>query len=268
MFGVVYLTENLVNGKKYIGQTTRLDKEYFGSGKAIRRAVKKYGKENFKRTILGEANTKQELDDLEKYFISLFNAVESENFYNFASGGQGGDLGPLVREKISLAVRGEKNGMFGKTHPPEVRKIISESHSGENNFWFGREKPKDMRDKISDSLKQFYKENPERRKTISEQQIERDRNLSAEERARRNKKRSESLNKFWTSPAGEEAREIKREQNSGENNGFFGKKHKVQECPFCKRMFPLHIINRWHGDFCKQNPNRKEPNLGKDKNGQ
>ena len=45
MFGYVYLTENLINGKCYIGRhsSPTFDKKYKGSGVAIKKAIKKYG---------------------------------------------------------------------------------------------------------------------------------------------------------------------------------------------------------------------------------
>lgn len=42
------------------------------------------------------------------------------------------------RQKISEAVRGERNGMYGKTHTPEVRAKLSESHKGERNHAYGK----------------------------------------------------------------------------------------------------------------------------------
>ena len=69
-FGFVYLTENLVNGKKYIGQTTKDQNiNYLGSGKYLLRAIEKYGKENFKRSILAYADTKEQLNELERQEI-------------------------------------------------------------------------------------------------------------------------------------------------------------------------------------------------------
>jgi hypothetical protein len=49
----VYLTTNLLNGKQYVGSHEGYENDsYLGSGTYISRAVKKYGKENFKREIL------------------------------------------------------------------------------------------------------------------------------------------------------------------------------------------------------------------------
>ena len=49
----VYLTTNLINNKKYIGQHYgEINDSYLGSGHIILDAIKKYGKENFKKEIL------------------------------------------------------------------------------------------------------------------------------------------------------------------------------------------------------------------------
>jgi hypothetical protein len=47
----IYKTTNLINEKIYIGQCRRLDcsKGYLGGGKAIKLAIKKYGKKNLKK---------------------------------------------------------------------------------------------------------------------------------------------------------------------------------------------------------------------------
>ena len=56
-YGFVYITTNLINGKRYIGRckfdTTRPNawKTYLGSGVALKLAVKKYGRQNFKKVI-------------------------------------------------------------------------------------------------------------------------------------------------------------------------------------------------------------------------
>jgi hypothetical protein len=49
--GIIYLTTNQINGKIYIGQTSINKHGYIGSGKLLKKAIKKYGKNNFIRTI-------------------------------------------------------------------------------------------------------------------------------------------------------------------------------------------------------------------------
>lgn len=90
MYGYVYLTTNNVNGKKYIGQhkASKFSENYKGSGTLLRAAFKKYGKENFSVSILQECNTIEDLNSAERYFISLYNAVQDEQYYNIMPGGQ------------------------------------------------------------------------------------------------------------------------------------------------------------------------------------
>jgi group I intron endonuclease len=96
VYGIIYCTTNLINGKKYIGKRvykyTANDATYLGSGILLSSAIKKYGKENFKRETLHECYSKKELLEKEVYYIDLFKANISSEFYNLADGGDGGDL--------------------------------------------------------------------------------------------------------------------------------------------------------------------------------
>lgn len=90
-YGFVYETINLVNGHKYIGQHRRRqnpedpdDSWYLGSGKILCYAIEKYGWENFSRRILCECKNQEELNEKEAYYISYYNAVESDEYYNIA----------------------------------------------------------------------------------------------------------------------------------------------------------------------------------------
>lgn len=87
-YGFVYITKNLINGKLYVGQKSFTPdwKKYLGSGTALKLAIKKYGKQNFKKTILCYAENEEELNQLEYFYIKLFSAETSENFYNILGG--------------------------------------------------------------------------------------------------------------------------------------------------------------------------------------
>lgn len=95
MYGFIYETTNNINGMKYIGQKTYdkkgLWKTYLGSGIYLKRAINKYGKNNFSRIILEECNSKDKLDKQECYWIEFYDAVNSDKYYNIASGGDGGN---------------------------------------------------------------------------------------------------------------------------------------------------------------------------------
>lgn len=94
MYGFIYITTNHVNGKKYIGQKKYDNKgkwkDYLGSGKHLKNAINKYGRENFSKEIIEECETKELLNEREKYWIKYYNAVNNNNFYNLATGGDGG----------------------------------------------------------------------------------------------------------------------------------------------------------------------------------
>lgn len=86
----IYMTTNNINGKQYIGQHKgKPNDTYLGSGIALTKAIQKYGKENFSKEILCYCQTREEANEKEKLYISLFNAVDDDHFYNIAEGGQG-----------------------------------------------------------------------------------------------------------------------------------------------------------------------------------
>lgn len=65
MYGYIYKTTNLINNKIYIGKhkSNLFDINYYGSGKIIRRALNKYGKDSFKLELLEECGSLEELSE-------------------------------------------------------------------------------------------------------------------------------------------------------------------------------------------------------------
>lgn len=137
----VYITTNLINNKKYIGQHSgEINDSYLGSGVHLLKAIKKYGKNNFKKEILEKCNSQEELDQAEKRWIKFFDAVNSEEFYNIAEGGKGGNpiLGltseqeKLRREKISKKMKGKNNPFYKKGFHKENHPLWGKHHSEES----------------------------------------------------------------------------------------------------------------------------------------
>ena len=87
---LVYKIKNNINGKSYVGQYSGLSFEkYFGSGKLIKLAIKKYGLENFSKTILEECLNKYELNEKEIFWIDKLKTI-----------GNGYNLTEVVLEEI------------------------------------------------------------------------------------------------------------------------------------------------------------------------
>ena len=77
----VYEITNLINDKKYIGKRSckcPIEKDkYMGSGTSLKRAFKKYGKENFNKRIIAICDTVEDAYKLEEKYITLAGAVKS-----------------------------------------------------------------------------------------------------------------------------------------------------------------------------------------------
>lgn len=151
---IVYLTENLINGKKYIGRDMYNDPNYLGSGKLLIKAIKKYGRTNFQKKILQHCNSIEELQQAEQYWIEYYNAAFDENFYNILNGSTGGDSlsnhPDLKNIKNKIRVARSKQLI---QHSEETKKKISESQKGSLGYWYNRKKPADVNKKVSESLK-------------------------------------------------------------------------------------------------------------------
>lgn len=118
----------MINGKVYIGQTSASAIERFDShcnvafkdlkNFKISKALRKYGKENFKVETLKICETKEELNFFEKEFIKQFKSTDIRFGYNMTPGGEGGntyltkteDELKEIKQKISIANSGGNNG--------------------------------------------------------------------------------------------------------------------------------------------------------------
>ena len=148
----IYMTTNLINGKKYIGQHKgRPNDSYLGSGTTITKAIKKYGKENFQKEILCFCATREEADQKEKEFISLYDAVNNKNFYNNAEGGTAADGWRACHR-------------YYKQHPEKAKAIWQES--GRRLQQWRKNNPDDYTQKVIMPLiqasKQWRENNPEK----------------------------------------------------------------------------------------------------------
>ena len=128
-FNFVYITTNLINGKQYVGDHScdNLEKDtYLGSGKlTLIPAIKKYGKENFKREILEFFDSKEEAFEAQEKYIIQYNTLEPVGYNISPKGGHGakGCWSEESKKKNSKKLKGKKKS-------EEHCKHISESMTG------------------------------------------------------------------------------------------------------------------------------------------
>ena len=105
MHYLVYRITNLINGRYYIGchKTEDVDDGYMGSGVAIKAAIKKYGVSNFKKDVLFDLASLEEMFAKEREIITL--NEQSYNLHLGGSGGRGGDNRGFSNKTHTLAVR-------------------------------------------------------------------------------------------------------------------------------------------------------------------
>lgn len=128
---ILYRITNLVNGKIYIGQTSksisqRWSRHCWRSEKnknmAISQAILNYGRSSFKIEQIDEANSYLESNKKERELIAKYNSL-APNGYNLSVGGENKGMTEETRRKISEANK-------GKLISEETRKRLSDSHKG------------------------------------------------------------------------------------------------------------------------------------------
>ena len=113
----VYKTININNEMCYIGSHYgKLTDSYIGSGLAISRAIKKYGKSVFKKEILEIVDNKVHLLEREAFWLKKFNCANNPLFYNltnvagggFMSDGKTKEERDKIREKQEVGRRAKR----------------------------------------------------------------------------------------------------------------------------------------------------------------
>jgi len=128
----IYVIENLVNGKMYVGQTINLESRrrahFSPSSKCpyICNAVKKYGKENFDFVLLEALPTIEISNEREKYWIEFLGTL-SPRGYNLRYGGDAG--GRPSQETIEKV----RKGNLGRIHSEEEKERRAASLRGRKN---------------------------------------------------------------------------------------------------------------------------------------
>lgn len=160
---IIYKTTNTCNGKIYVGKAKVNDPTYLGSGSILAQAIKKYGRQSFKKEVLEECND-HNVDEREIYWISMLNSTNHKIGYNITCGGTGGDtttnhpdkssivskrahgitnwhqsLSADEREKrskkISSSKKGKSNGHNGFKHSDQTKELIRKNQPQKTKEW-------------------------------------------------------------------------------------------------------------------------------------
>jgi hypothetical protein len=136
-FHFVYKTTNLVNGKEYIGKrsTNKLEDGYLGSGKLLKKAIKKYGRENFIREIISFHNSAEEALKAERLIVNE-EYIKNKKTYNLIIGGKGGGVKGRKQPKSFCIAHSIFMKALGDKHPMKnietVKKVINTTKKNNN----------------------------------------------------------------------------------------------------------------------------------------
>ena len=189
----VYVHENKINHKRYVGITKQELNERWHNGKNYKEsprfynAIKKYGWNNFDHYTVASGLSQEEASEMEISLIRKWNLQDDQYGYNIKDGGQGGPIAEETKIKIGNANRGRKatektreilsKAHMGRKHTEEERMKISKANKGKKkpDSWvqkriglkagdkhplYGKSPSAETRQKMSDALKQYYSEHP------------------------------------------------------------------------------------------------------------
>lgn len=149
---LIYTITNILNGKRYIGQTQlSLDDRITAHKHSAKTknyplyyAIRKHGINNFFVEELEHCETASQLNQCEQKWIAHFNTIVP-NGYNLMSGGQSnGKHSNETKQRMSQAHKGKK---FTEVH----KKAMSENHhdvSGSNNPHWGKHLSEETKERI------------------------------------------------------------------------------------------------------------------------
>lgn len=136
VFGVIYKIENIVNKKLYIGQSINFLERYRSHCETpynknsdqydlpLYRSIRKYGLVNFTITIIDTADSIDDLNKKEIYYISkLYTCIDYGKGYNLDLGGKNGLKSEYTKRKMSRSQSGKNNPSFGKLGDDSFRAI-------------------------------------------------------------------------------------------------------------------------------------------------
>ena len=107
--GIIYLIQNLINNKRYIGQSINTFIYRYSSkwwkkvdNPHLKNAIQKYGYENFSVQILASEKSKEELNVLEMLYINLYKSDDKNFGYNLTNGGASYEKTGTLKDRFGI----------------------------------------------------------------------------------------------------------------------------------------------------------------------
>lgn len=136
-YGLIYKIRNKQTNEEYVGQTTTSVQKRFAShcnekrNRHISNSIQKYWKENFEINTIAVANSQEELNDLEKYYVKHHNTMYPNGYNHRAGGNQNGICSDELKKKISNSKMGKPNlKRRGEPRSQDYREKISKGLNG------------------------------------------------------------------------------------------------------------------------------------------
>jgi group I intron endonuclease len=145
----IYRITNMLNGKKYIGKHSsgNIDNGYYGSGIAVKKAIKKYGKSNFTKDVICICQSEKELNEMEIYWINKEGTFL--NGYNMTKGGDGTLGRKQTKESIEKASASRREYYIKNPKARENISLFAKSRTGVKNPFYGKTLTKSHIDKMT-----------------------------------------------------------------------------------------------------------------------
>jgi len=156
LHNTVYKTTNIIDRTIYIGVhcTDIIDDSYVGSGKVIKNAIKKYGKQNFKKEILYDVDTAELAYFIEELLVDD-EFIKRKDVYNIKVGGTGGQAFLLHTQESKNKMLGRipwNKGKILRKHTKEENMKNSIANSGINNAFYNKSHKQESKDLIRKKL--------------------------------------------------------------------------------------------------------------------
>lgn len=153
---IIYKTTNLINNKIYVGKDSYNNPSYLGGGKLIKRSIKKYGRNKFRKEILETCNSEEELNKSEIYWIQKLNSTNPNIGYNLDTGGTGGRHSEETRILMSkLALKRDRSFYENKERNKKISEVRKGKKHSKETIIKMKKWHSDNREKITHQLKLF-----------------------------------------------------------------------------------------------------------------